>query len=732
MSRPRTKPLFLRAAQRAAAMWLLLVATAVPAAGEWHLAVPSTAQPPRIDGRIDPGEWSTAAVIDDLRQVEPGEGEPASEPTSIYLLVDQDHLYIALDCLDSNPEGILDGQVNRDAELDPDDRVEIVIDTFHDRRNAYFFQIGPGGSKGDALIASNGAFFNKDWDGIWHGKALVHERGWSAELAIPAKTLALQPGLDTWGFNLKRHIKRKNEEVQWAYPERRNRLFEIASSGTLSGLAVLAPGRGLDVVPYAVISGRRDRRTDDETSDIEPGVDVRYRWTESLTSTFTINTDFAQTEVDDRVVNLSRFPVFLPEKRDFFLEDGGIFAFGPFGRRRNQILPFFSRRIGLSAEGEAVPIIAGVKLTGRLGRFNLGLLDVVTDELAGVEKKNLLAGRVAVNLGTESQAGFVFTAGDPATNGDNALAGVDFTWRTRSLYGDRNFRLDLFALATADEPEDTDEEIGGHTFGFLAQYPNDRIEAELGFIEVSDDFAPDLGFVRRRGERRFHGEIEFRPRPATGPVRRYTFRLRPEAFVSIDDGELESGEIRTSVEALFHSGDEIEIGWLPAEERLVEPFEIDEGTVILPGSYRFDRWFVELELSDKRPLSAAIEVEGGDFFDGRNTEIEIEAAFRPARGLAFEAQWERNDVKLSVGSFTTHLASLRVTVDFGPELSWVTLGQWDDVSESVGINSRLRWILEPGRDLFFVLDHFLEEDQDGDLRAAESALTAKALYTFRF
>jgi hypothetical protein len=727
-----------RTVLRTAAAVLLAFRAAAPAvageppAGGWHLAVPATDQPPRIDGRLDPGEWSAAGVLDDLRQVEPGEGEPASEATSVLLMVDRDHLYIALQCLDSDRDGILASQVNRDAVLDPDDRVEIVLDTFLDRRNAYFFQIGPGGSKGDALVASNGAFFNKDWDGIWHGRAVIHDGGWSAELAIPAKTLALRRGLDTWGFNVKRHIKRKNEEVQWAYPDRRSGLFEIASSGTLTGLAVLAPGRGLDVVPYAVLSGRRDRRTEAESSDFEPGLDVRYRLNPGLTATFTVNTDFAQTEVDDRVVNLSRFPVFLPEKRDFFLEDSGIFSFGPFGPRRNEILPFFSRRIGLSAAGEAVPIVAGVKLSGRLGRFSLGLLDVVTDELAGVGTKNLLAGRVSANLGAESQAGVTFTAGDPATNGDNALAGIDFTWRTRRLFGDRNFRLDLFALATADEPADGGEQVGGHGFGFLAAYPNDRIEAELGFLEVSDGFSPDLGFVRRRGVRRLHGVLDFRPRPAAGPVRRYSLALRPVTYLSLADGEIESSELRTSVAALFHSGDQIEVGVVPTEERLREPFEIAGGIFVRPGRYRFDRWFVALELSDKRPLSARIEVVGGDFFDGRNTEIEIAAAWRPAQGLAFEALWQRNDVELTAAAFTTHLARLRATIDFGPQWSWTTLGQWDDVTDSLGINSRLRWIVEPGRDLYFVLDRFLEDDAGGDLRAAESALTMKALYTFRF
>ena len=702
----------------------------------WQVAVPAAVEAPRIDGRIDEGEWRGAAVLDDFRQVEPGEGEPVSERTSILLMVDRDHIYIALRCFDSDPSAILGSQVTRDARLDPDDRVEIVIDTFHDRRNAYFFQIGPGGSKGDALIANNGGFFSKDWDGVWRGRAAVHESGWSAELAIPAKTLSLEPGLDRWGFNAKRHIKRKNEEAQWAYPDRRHRLFEVSSSGTVTGVSVLDPGIGLDVVPYAVLRSARERDSEgndlDGQTEIEPGLDVRYRLTSGLAATLTANTDFAQTEVDDRVVSLSRFPVFFPEKRDFFLEDSGIFTFGPFGGRgRNSLLPFFSRRIGLSAEGEAVPILVGAKLTGRQGRFNLGLLDVLTDAHAGVGEKNLLVGRVSANVGEESQVGAIFTDGDPSTPGDNTLVGLDLSYSTSRLREDHNLRVDIYALASRDRPAG-EQEDDGHTFGILARYPNDFVDAEIGFSEISDGFAPDLGFVRRTGMRRFHGELELRPRPSRGAVRRYSFKLQPEVFTALTDGEVDSSSMELGVEVLFHSGDQIEMSWGPLEERLGEPFEIHDQVVIEPGVYRFDRWSVELESADKRRFSGTIGIEGGDFFDGERTELELELAIRPIPGFAVEALWEQNEVDLPSGSFTTHLARARLVVDFGPDLSWITVGQWDDVDDAISINSRLRWILEPGRDLFFVVDHGQAKTGGEGFAETGSAITLKSVYTFRF
>jgi len=707
--------------------------------------VPTTSVPPTIDGRIHDSEWQGAAVIDDLMQIEPREGVAASERTRIYLLVDHDNLYIGLQALDSEPGRILASQITRDAQLDPDDRIELVFDTFHDHRNGYFFQIGPGGSKGDALIGNNGTFFNKSWDGIWRGKAVIHERGWSAEIALPAKTLSLQQGLDTWGFNLRRHIKRKNEQAQWANPTRRDRLFQMSSAGTLSGLSVLDPGVGLDVVPFLSTRNLRTHDPRSETTRLEPGLDLRYKITPSLTGTFTVNTDFAETEVDSRVVNLTRFPVFFPEKRDFFLEDSGIFSFGGL---EDDLVPFFSRRIGLSGDGEPVPIVAGAKLTGRIGRVNLGVLDVVTDDLGELPGQNLTVARASVNVLAESQMGALVTLGDPGTDGDNTVAGVDFSWRTRRFRGDRVLRMDAFALTSRDEPQapsgepgepsgdDTVATVGGHALGVKIEYPNDTVEATLDLQEISERFRPDLGFVRRPGVRVARGNAEWRPRPRSGPVRRLSFGLRPTVFWRLSDDQVESAEVRiTPAEVLFHSGDRIEVVYIPTEERLIEPFEIADGVVIPPGTYHFDRYELQLEMADTRRVFGEIEVQTGTFFTGRRDTYQVEIAFRPLRKLTLETELEHNDVRLAEGDFTTDLARLRTTVDFNPEISWITFAQWDDRSESLGINSRLRWILSPGREIFLVWNRAYrtrDELRDFTLTPATTDTTVKVEYTLRF
>jgi hypothetical protein len=736
MRRPHALP--------AAALLAVLLSLCTEAQEDpWHRSVPMASAPPRIDGVLSPEEWQGAAVIADFRQTEPLEGGSPSEETRFYLLVDREHLFIGIDCRDREADRIRASQITRDAVLDPDDRIEVILDTFLDRRNAYFFQIGPGGSKGDALIGNNGDFFLKDWDGIWEGRARVHEEGWSAEMAIPAKTLSLKPGLDSWGFNATRHIKRKNEVLQWASPSRRTRLFNIASAGSLDGLAVLDQGKGLDVVPFLSSAGRRNHRADDDTTRLEPGLDLRYRLSPSLTGSLTVNTDFAETEVDNRVVNLTRFPVFFPEKRDFFLEDAAIFAFGGL---EEDLVPFFTRRIGLSGDGRPVPIRAGGKLTGRVGAWNLGVLDVATDDLVGVggrgnlPAKNLAAIRVARNVLAESQVGALLTTGDPTSDGDNTLAGLDFLYRTRRFLGNRNLTFQTFALGTRDEPEDGAETATGHAVGARVDFPNDRWTGGLGYREVSADFRPDLGFTQRQGIRNAFGGGRFRPRPASPRwrgVRRFGFGTDLTVIWEEASGEVESADYTVvPLEVVWDSGDGLDLAVSANEERLFAPFEVFPGVVLPPDRYTFDRYQVNVDLADKRPVSGSLSWATGGFFSGDRDTYELTLALRLLAGLESEITFEHNDVRLPQGDFSTNLARLRVKADFSPEVSWITFLQWDDTSDTVGTNSRLRFILAPGRDLFLVVNRRLgtrDPRRPGFVLSPElTDVTLKAEYTLRF
>jgi len=689
-----------------------------------------TATPPVIDGLVDDPAWQDAPAIENLTQSSPLELEAATERTVIRLLQDADHLYIGVTAYDSTPEGIVATQMERDRNLDPDDRVELVLDTFHDRRNAYFFQIGPGGSKGDALITNNGSSFDKDWDTIWEGKARITSEGWSAEFAIPFKSISFDPVGDTWGFNITRIIKRKRETDRWSEPRQNSGLFTIADAGDLTALSGMEQGIGLDFVPFFVGKGLKEHQTDREYLRGETGFDLFYKVTPGLTASLTVNTDFAETEVDDRQINLTRFPLFFPEKRDFFLQDKGIFEFG--GIRRSP-LPFFSRRIGL-ADGEEIPLIAGLRLTGRSGPYNVGILDVQTDEatIGGegdrrqVGDKNLSVVRVSRNVLEQSQVGFITTRGDPTESGINALGGVDFTYRTSSFLDDRNLRMDLFGMTTTTSGPGGD----GPSLGGTLRYPNDEIDLLLAFTHVNEEFDPGLGFVERKDMNRYEGEFELKPRLNTW-VRRLEFGFNP-VFVTDTGNHLETRELALRpIEVELDSGDRLRTEIENVRDILDEPFEIHDGIEIPVGTHDDSRYTVSVSASDKRPVSGRLRSTFGTFFTGKRTDWVAAIDARPSKHLTLSFENEENIVRLEEGSFTTRILRTRAQISFTPEISWNNFIQFDNDSDTVGMNSRFRWILTPGRELKLVLNKSWDR-KGSDLRPLDTRLTFKAEYTVRF
>ena len=725
------------------AITLLLSALSVRAQTPYERFVPPTKTAPEIDGVLKPGEWDGAVIIDNFTQVEPVEGAKPSERTVIHLMCDSDNLYIALQCFDSKADEIRANLQTRDVRLDPDDHVEIILDTFHDKRNAYFLQIGAGGAKGDGLLGPN--FFTKDWDGIWQARSSVNESGWMAEAAIPAKTISMGSTHESFGLNIQREIKRTNERIQWSSPRRNTRIFTVSAAGVITGMGVLDQGLGLDIKPFLSVKRSRHWQDREWGGDVEPGFDLVYKITQSLSATLTVNTDFAETEVDDRIVNLTRFSTFFPEKRDFFLEDANIFNFGT--GRYQSFLPFFSRRIGLAADGTPAPIIAGAKITGRIGDLNIGILDVVQDEAAGVGLKNLAAVRAYLNVLEESTLGVLMTHGDPRTDGDNALAGLDFNYRTRKLFGDKVLRAGAFVVASHDTPAPEDilndptlSEEYGYAYRLHLEYPNDPIELRLRYREVSEDYRPDMGFVRRRGVREVFGRLEYGPRVG-GAIRRFEFTLEPMAVWRIDDGEIETLELEfTPLMVELESGDKFGIEVSPTRERLVDSFEIFDGVTIPVDEYDFTRVKVSADFADKRTFSGRLQAGTGGFYDGSRREIGGEITWRPSGGFRITAECEYNDIKLPEGDFDTTLFALSTIFDFTPDLSWSILVQWDDISDSIGLNSRVRWIIEPGNEVFFVINHSmataedlnLAQDRNFRLRHIQTEMTVKVAWTFRF
>jgi hypothetical protein len=682
----------------------------------------------RLDARLDELAWQQAPPIGRFVQREPVEGSEPSEETDVRVLYTDNALYIGVLCRDRSPSDIISTQLTRDADLGVDDRIMIVLDPFFDHRNGFFFQVNPAGARSDGQVSNNAERLNQDWDGIWNAAARITDQGWVAEIEIPFKTLRFKPGQSTWGLNVEREIKRRQEVDRWTASRQNIWIGNLAEAGRLEGLDGLRQGLGLDVRPY--VSGGADGGD----GEFAGGVDLFKNVTPNLNAAVTVNTDFAETEADFRQVNLTRFPLFFPEKRAFFLEGAGVFDIAGLVNTTD-IRPFFSRRVGL-LEDVAVPIRVGVKLTGRQSDYNIGVLDVETgslrdDALTGgsVSRQNLLAARVSRNLLQQSWIGGIVTHGNPAGSGANTLLGSDARFATSTFRGDKNLSLDLFLLATDDGASGKRDGAGG----FKLDYPNDRWDVALNWKQIGDHFRPALGFVPRAGIRKTDVSLAFQPRPERWGIRQFFFELNPQAVTNLEN-QLETWTVFTApFNALTESGDQIEANYAAQFERLDEPFEISSGVVVPPGSYRWSRYSAKVETADKRPWVVQASWGWGGFYRGTLRRLELDVTLKPNTHVALSAEFERNDVELPQGSFYTDILTLRADYNFTPNVSWANLTQYDNESRIAGLQSRFRWILQPGNDFFIVINRgwyrTLDEDRFEPIFDRGSA---KLQYTFRF
>ena len=685
-----------------------------------RVAMVRTDLAPAIDGVLDDVAWAEAALLGPLTQVEPVVGAP-TQRTEVRLLYDDDHLYVGIRCFDTEPDKIVAQVMLRDADLDPDDRVQMVFDTFHDRRNAFFFEVNPNGARGDGLV-ENSRKPNKDWDGIWYAKARIDEQGWTAEFALPFKTVSFDRGGKNWGFNLERVIRRNNEVLRWQAASQDRSLHDIGDAGVLTGLSGMSQGLGLDVSPSITVRPWDDRLGDNLI--VDPSLDLRYRFTPSLTGTLTFNTDFAETEVDEREVNLTRFDLFFPEKREFFLQDAGIFEFG--GIKKNG-RPFFSRRIGINEEGETVPIWFGGKVSGRIGPWNIGFLDTQIDSDGEVDSSNLLVTRVSRNVLEESGVGMIFTNGDPLTNDDNWLVGADFNYRITDFLDEQILTANAWFQKSSTEGVNSRE----NAFGVRVDYPNDIVEAALGFFEIQENFNPALGFVNRRGIRQYEGDFRYRVRPH-GMIRTVDTGFEFELFTDDKDNRVETGALDIIVVRLENDAeDSVELHSVLEHEVLEEEFDIVDDVLIPPDTYTWWKGGVVIETATSRPLSGGLEFFWGEFYRGHRTEIKPSLAWAPSKHFLLVLEYETNFVRLEEGNFTTYLARGRFNIQFTPDLSWNTLMQWDNESNLFGINTRFRWIVEEGNEISLVFNHNALVDS-GQYRATFNEVLTKVKWTFRF
>ena len=711
----------------------------------------------RLDGALDEGIWSAIAPAAGFVQRDPDNGAAATERTEVRLVYDASRLIVGARLHDSEPDAVLGNQMQRDQSFSSDDRFIVTLDTFLDGRTGYIFQTNPLGALSDGLVSASsnsndethrdfGASVNRSWDGIWTVRVQRDETGWTLEMELPFRTLNFDPGLDGWGVNFQRTIRRKAEETVWSGFERNAGVAHMSSAGRLQGLAGLSQGLGLDVKPYMLgnLTSAPGRGRSDRIATGDVGVDLFYNLTTGLRANLSVNTDFAETEVDDRQVNLTRFPQFFEEKRDFFLQGGNYFDFAR--EIGDQVTPFFSRRIGLDARGVPQPIDVGAKLTGQAGAFDIGFLQVRTRDTASQAGADFTAARIRRRFLRESYAGVLYTRRADRLPGaaDLQTLGVDAALRTSSVFGNKTLEWSSWFIHTTNPDDDlppdarSGEEGRNIGRGSRVAFPNDPFYFDFSYRELQRHYDPAVGFIQRRGARRFNPEVG------------YTFRFRDHPWLrwiqhEIDwDWYLDDVDHRLLTETKqfkpltvgFSDGSEFAYEVHPTYERLERDFEIFEGiTLPVGGEYRFTRHEISASMADRYPVAIGGQVNVGRFFSGRSREHQLNVAVRPRAGVALRFELEYNTLELAEGDFDTTLMRLLANTQFSPWASLENNVQYDSVSRSMGWQTRFRWIQRPGNDLFVVYTHNWQEFADPGGRAfrtLDNKAATKVVYTLRF
>ena len=706
-----------------------------------------------IDGVLDEAPWRRSPKIGELVQRIPRAGTKPTERTEVTLLYDRNNLYIGVMCYDSEPQRVLASQMARDASLNPDDRLSIILDTFRDQSNAFYFSTNPNGALVDGLVFANGET-NEDWDAIWIVKTRRSAEGWSAEFAIPFKSLSFPAGETIWGFNISRIIQRKLEEVRWTGARFQTQFFQVSEAGEITNLENMEQGVGLDVRPFIAQRWFHSGIDGNDVIRGKPGLDMFYNLTPSLRLTTTVNTDFGETEVDARQINLTRFSIFFPEKRSFFLQDAGVFNFATTGIDQPggipsagaEIFPFFSRRVGL-LRGQEVPIDYGLKLTGRAGRTEIGVLNVRTRAIPGVFDSNMFVGRVRQNFLEQSYVGAIFTGGDPnraassddpftpARSSMSSTGGMDIRLATSNFLGtNRNMLFNAWGLKTnKDGVKDKNA-----SFGFGAHYNNDRFQGQFQWREIQENFDPELGFVQRSNVRmmRLGASYNPRPNPSSG-IQQMFHDVFYTRFTRLDNGLVETWKLYfTLVDWHFMSGDSLHslFDLNPTYERLFEPFEISPGVVLPPGEYRFTPMRIFFTSAQKRRLQGSVGLTFGSFWSGTAKTLQTGLRYQLPPKFVISLNSNQTFAQLPEGNFIARIFSTQINYAVSPFLSFSNLIQFDNRSGNLGLQSRVRWTLEPGNDLFFIFGQGWIQELGGfyDFRQQDSRLATKLQYTFRF
>ena len=655
---------------------------------------------PTIDGDLSDPAWAKPQVIDEFYQVDPNVGQPGSQPTVARFIYDDENLYVSIYAYDNEPERIVATVQARDANVDVDDGVRIFIDPERTRRNSYYFEMNALGARVDALTQNNNTYIST-WNAIWLGSARRQPDGYTVEMAIPFRSISFNPFNPNWGLEIQRRIRRTGERIRWTNITPSAYYADVSRAGTLEGIEGVSQGLGLDIQVFGKLQFRREWEDEDTGEPQRDSLkwvmsgNAYYKITPGLTGTLTFNPDFSNSPLDIRQVNTTRFVLFQPETRDFFLQDAANFEFGGRGflRTAENGRPFFSRNIGL-ANSRPVAITTGGKLSGQYGDIGIGALTVLTDGTGTTRKRQVLSvARMTAPVLTESKVGVIFTNGDPTGETKNTVAGADFQYLNTNVLGGQVAQADFYYQRSFSDRHGDDD-----VWGISLNYPNEPWGGVANVKQIGPNYFPALGFVNRTGIRQYDGNWGRRDRNLYG----LRFIDISTAWYLVTDlaNHLESRENNLAFVTQTPSTDEFQVRVHDFFEDVPETFRVASTVPVHPGRYHWTNIAGAYRSSDARPVIFRTDVMCCSFYNGDYLRIESQLDWRPNRFLQFQPRYTFTHVVLPTGSVDIHLATGAVIVNFTPDMQLYSEVQYDNISQNFALAMRYRWEYRPGDELF--------------------------------
>jgi len=645
-----------------------------------------TSSNPIIDGDLTDPSWQEATTINQLTQVWPkiNSANIDESKSKVKLMYNEEYLLVSADLFsDHTPITANTLQYNQDTT--GDDSFTMLIDTFGSKQNAYWFSVNPNSVKNDGLIVNNTKNI-PEWNGVWYASSKITEEGWAVEMAIPFKMLSFDPKADAWGLNIIHKVAQSQTELRWTNINQNSEYFAPEKFGLLTGLKEIDQGYGLDIRLSTV--ARDVSSPSEKYSEITPSLDVFYKWTPAISTALTLNTDFSNTDVDERQLNLGRFNLFLPEKRDFFLQDAGIFEFGGLNKNGR---PFFSRKIGLDPHGKPIDINAGLKFSGFGERWGFGLLSVNTEDVNNQGTQQLTVARGTWQVNEHLKSGFMITDGDPSIDLSNQTFGLDFDFRDHSFLTDKTLELGAWLQRNNTEGINKDD----MAWGLSASYPNDIINVSVSFKELQKNFKPALGFVNRTDIRKYSFEGRYRHHLDKFGIQLLDHSLNAYVTTDLTDKIKTSTLFLNYLNFTTYQGDFLRLAVEDTNENLIIPFNFLNKVVIEPLDYHYNRYWLIANTSTARSWIINATWNTGQFYSGDKDTISVELKWRPSININTAIKIRNDDININQQNINFSQIKLTLDLTVSNTLSWQNYFQYDDLSRQLGISSRLHWVYKP-------------------------------------